>query len=106
MLGKGPKRSSQQRFKDFFGWRIRRIPFANDSEPEEERTPAEVAESILLAYITASPMQVPLTAWDKGYFKVCIYSTLNTLSPLFPIFVGGLLAVTPNEEYNRVNFSH
>jgi hypothetical protein len=50
-------------------------------------------------------MQVPLTAWDKGHFKVCIYSTLDTLSPLFPIFVGGLLTVTPNETYDRVNFS-
>jgi hypothetical protein len=49
-------------------------------------------------------MQVPLTAWDKGHFKVCIYSTLNTLSPLFPIFVGGLLTVTPDETYDRVNF--
>jgi hypothetical protein len=106
MLGKSPKRSTWQRTRDFFGWRRRVASSANNAETaEEERTPAKAEESILLAYLTVSPLQVPLTAWDKGHYKVCIYSTLSTLSPLFPIFVGGLLTVTPNEQYNRVNFS-
>ncbi|KAF8847247.1 hypothetical protein BDZ45DRAFT_347841 [Acephala macrosclerotiorum] len=106
MFGKGPKRSSWQRTRDFFGWRRRLASSANNNAiTEEERIPAKVEESILLEYLTVSPLQVPLTAWDKAHFKVCIYSTLSTLSPLFPIFVGGLLIVTPNEQYNRVNFS-
>jgi hypothetical protein len=106
MFGKGPKVSIWRRLRDWLGLRHRATSSANNPElSEAERTPATAAESILLAYITVSPMQVPLTAWDKGHFKVCIYSTLNTLSPLFPIFVGGLLTVTPNETYDRVNFS-
>lgn len=106
MFGEGRKKSIWQRSRGWLGWRPRAASSANNTEPpEEDRTPAKVAESILLAYITVSPMQVPLTAWDNGHFKVCIYSTLNTLSPLFPIFVGGLLTVTPNEKYDRVNFS-
>jgi len=105
MFGKGPEVSFGRRVKEFLGWPWWRS--AINTEPEErteERTPATAAESILLAYITVSPLQVPLTAWDKGHYKVCIYSTLSTLSPLFPIFVGGLLTVTPNEKYDRVNF--
>jgi hypothetical protein len=103
MFGKGPERSIWQHTRDFFGWR-RRVASSTETA-EEERTPAKAEESVLLAYLTISPLQVPLTAWDKGHYKVCIYSTLSTLSPLFPIFVGGLLIVTPNEQYNRVNFS-
>jgi hypothetical protein len=105
MFGKGSEVSFGRRVKEFLGWPWWRS--AINTEPEErteERTPATAAESILLAYITVSPLQVPLTAWDKGHYKVCIYSTLSTLSPLFPIFVGGLLTVTPNEKYDRVNF--
>jgi Protein of unknown function (DUF3433) len=106
MFGEGPKKSIWQHSKDWLGLRTRAASSASNTKtPEEERTPAKAAESILLAYITVSPMQVPLTAWDNGHFKVCIYSTLSTLSPLFPIFVGGLLTVTPNEENDRVNFS-
>jgi hypothetical protein len=106
MFGKGRKISIWQRSRGWLGWRPMAASSANNTEPpEEERTPAKAAESILLAYITVSPMQVPLTAWDNGHFKVCIYSTLNTLSPLFPIFVGGLVSVTPNENHDRVNFS-
>jgi hypothetical protein len=99
MFGKGPEKTFRQRSRDWLGW-WRPKPASS----EEKRTPATAAESILLAYITVSPLQVPLSAWEKGHFKVCIYSTLNTLSPLFPIFVGGLLVVTPNEANNRVNF--
>ncbi|OCL11820.1 hypothetical protein AOQ84DRAFT_386557 [Glonium stellatum] len=101
MYGEGPKKTIWQRCREWLGWR-----HGTNNEPsDEKRTPAKTAESILLAYITVSPFQVPLTAWDKGHYKVCIYSTLNTLSPLFPIFVGGLLTVTPDEKYDKVNFS-
>jgi hypothetical protein len=106
MFGESDKIPMRQHLRDWLGWRTKAASSANNTEPtEEKRTPAKAAESILLAYITVSPMQVPLTAWDNGHFKVCIYSTLNTLSPLFPIFVGGLLTVTPDETYDRVNFS-
>lgn len=66
--------------------------------------PVEANESILLNYITVSPLQVPLTAWDRKHWKVCIYSSLNTLSPLFPIFVGALLVPTANKDKVRVDF--
>jgi hypothetical protein len=106
MFGEGPKKSICQRIRDWLGWRPRAASSANNAEPlGEERTPAKAAESILLAYITVSPMQVPLTAWDNGHFKVCIYSTLSTLSPLFPIFVGGLLTVSPDDNFDKVNFT-
>lgn len=106
MYGKGPKRTVRQYITEWVGWRRRSTSLVNSSGSlEEERIPASVRESILLAYITLSPMQVPLTAWDNRHYKVCIYSTLSTLSPLFPIFVGGLLTVTPDEKYDRVNFS-
>jgi hypothetical protein len=106
MFGEDPKKTPWQRLRDWLGWRPRAVFSANNTNrPEEERIPATAAESILLAYITVSPLQVPLTAWDKGHVKVFIYSTLNTLSPLFPIFVGGLLTVTPNKSYDQVNFS-
>jgi hypothetical protein len=58
------------------------------------KEPADADATVLLAYITLSPVQVPLTAYVRQDYKVCWYSTLNTLSPLFPIFVGGLLTVT------------
>jgi hypothetical protein len=104
MFGELPDESFGRRVKDFVGWPWWRRRTSMNAEPEQ-RIPAKAEESILLAYITLSPFQVPLTAWDKGHYKVCIYSTLSTLSPLFPIFVGGLLTVTPNETYDRVNFS-
>ncbi len=105
MFGKEPDVSFGRRVKDFLGWPWwRRKTASNFDTGPEERTPVTAAESILLAYITVSPLQVPLTAWDKGHYKVCIYSTLSTLSPLFPIFVGGLLTVTTEETYDRVNF--
>jgi hypothetical protein len=68
---------------------------------------ADADATVLLAYITLSPVQVPLTAYVRGDYNVCWYSTLNTLSPLFPIFVGGLLTVTSGEtKYpHRVEFS-
>jgi len=103
MFGKRPNETFGYQVRDFIGWpwwrRMKASAFATEPEP------ATAAESILLAYITVSPLQVPLTAWDKGHYKVCIYSTLSTLSPIFPIFVGGLLTVTPDETYDRVNFS-
>ncbi|EXJ68559.1 uncharacterized protein A1O5_08353 [Cladophialophora psammophila CBS 110553] len=49
------------------------------------------ADTVLLAYITTSPFQVPITAIEKGHYKVAAFSILNSLSPLFPIFIGGLL---------------
>jgi len=107
MFGEDLKISKPQRLRNCLGWRRKTASTANSTElpDDEERKPAKAAESILLAYITVSPLQVPLTAWDNGHFKVCIYSTLSTLSPLFPIFVGGLLTVTPDNTYERVNFS-
>ncbi|KAH8665112.1 hypothetical protein BGZ60DRAFT_565279 [Tricladium varicosporioides] len=107
MFGEGPKVTFWHRLRDAIGFPGPGAASSsnNTGPPEEERIPAKAAESIILAYITVSPLQVPLTAWDNGHFKVCIYSTLSTLSPLFPIFVGGLLTVTPDETYNRVNFS-
>jgi hypothetical protein len=106
MFGKEADVSFWRRVRDFIGWPWWRRKKAST---KKEPTPATAAESILLAYITVSPLQVPLTAWDKGHYKVCIYSTLSTLSPLFPIFVGGLLTVTPDGitpegTYDRVNF--
>jgi len=70
-----------------------------------KENPAEADESILLSYITLSPLQVPLTAYDKGHYMVSWYSTLNTISPLFPIFVGGLLTVSGDDKRVRFSFS-
>ncbi|KAK4949892.1 hypothetical protein LTR10_011734 [Elasticomyces elasticus] len=56
--------------------------------------PGAADKTILSAYITASPLQVPLSAYDNGDYKVSFFSTLNTLSPLFPIFIGGLLTLS------------
>ena len=103
MFGEGPEKSTLQHIKDWFGWRLKEGSSA--AITEEERKPAKAADTILLAYITVSPLQVPLTAWEKGHLWVCIYSTLNTSSPLFPILVGGLLIVTPDEKSDRVNFT-
>jgi Protein of unknown function (DUF3433) len=69
------------------------------------KKPAEADQSILLSYITLSPLQVPLTAYDKKHYKVSWYSTLNTISPLFPIFVGGLLTVSGDKERVTFDFS-
>ncbi|EXJ62270.1 hypothetical protein A1O7_02703 [Cladophialophora yegresii CBS 114405] len=63
------------------------------------------ADTVLLAYITTSPLQVPITAIDKGHYRVAAFSTLNTLSPLFPIFIGGLLTLTDERETNTVMFN-
>jgi hypothetical protein len=65
----------------------------------------KASETVLLAYITLSPLQVPLTAYDKGHYKVSWFSTLNTLSPLFPIFVGGLLTVSAKGDGVLLSFS-
>jgi hypothetical protein len=67
--------------------------------------PGKASETVLLAYITLSPLQVPLTAYDNGHYKVSWFSTLNTLSPLFPIFVGGLLTVSAKGEQVSLSFS-
>lgn len=66
-------------------------------------SPATAADTILLGYLTASPLEVPLTALDNGHRKVAWFSTLATFSPLFPIFVGGLFTITSTRE--RVYFS-
>jgi len=58
----------------------------------------EAAKTVLLSYITLSPLQVPLTAYDNEHYKVSWFSTLNTISPLFPIFVGGLLTVSEDSK--------
>ena len=67
--------------------------------------PGKASETVLLAYITLSPLQVPLTAYDHGHYKVSWFSTLNTLSPLFPIFVGGLFTVSAVGDQVKLNFS-
>jgi hypothetical protein len=98
MFGESPeKRTIWELTRDYIGWRRRNA--------SSDREPAKAEESILLAYLTVSPLQVPLTAWKKGHYKVGLYSTLSTLSPIFPIFVGGLLIVTPDEQNKRVDFS-
>jgi hypothetical protein len=50
-----------------------------------------VSDTLLLEYPSASPFQVPLTAWSKGHYKVCWFSILHTISPLFQIFVASLV---------------
>lgn len=69
--------------------------------------PGQAAKTVLLDYITLSSLQVPLTAYANEHYKVSWFSTLNTISPLFPIFVGGLLTVapTPNGEHVHLSFS-
>lgn len=69
--------------------------------------PGQAAKTALLDYITLSSLQVPLTAYANEHYKVSWFSTLNTISPLFPIFVGGLLTVspTPNGEHVHLSFS-
>jgi hypothetical protein len=67
--------------------------------------PGKASETVLLAYITLSPLDVPLTAYNSGHYKVSWFSTLNTLSPLFPIFVGGLLTVFPEGDRVSLVFS-
>lgn len=67
-------------------------------------TPGEAADTVLLAYITTSPLQVPITALAKGHYRVALFSTLNTLSPLFPIFIGGLLTLSESEDRKTVRF--
>ncbi|OAL29700.1 hypothetical protein AYO22_02114 [Fonsecaea multimorphosa] len=63
----------------------------------------DAEDTVLLAYITTSPLQVPITAIAKGHYKVAVFSILNTLSPLFPIFIGGLLQL--EDEGKRVMFT-
>jgi hypothetical protein len=75
-------------------------PFVNMFE-----TSGKASETVLLAYITLSPLDVPLTAYNNGHYKVSWFSTLNTLSPLFPIFVGGLLTVFPKGDRVSLVFS-
>ncbi|OAG38520.1 hypothetical protein AYO21_07342 [Fonsecaea monophora] len=65
----------------------------------------DAADTVLLAYITTSPLQVPITAIVKGHYKVATFSILNTLSPLFPIFIGGLLQLEDDDEKVRFMFS-
>ena len=67
--------------------------------------PGKASETVLLAYITLSPLEVPLMAYDNGHYKVSWFSTLNTLSPLFPIFVGGLLTVSAKGDRVLLSFS-
>jgi hypothetical protein len=67
--------------------------------------PGKASETVLLAYITLSPLEVPLTAYNNGHYKVSWFSTLNTLSPLFPIFVGGLLTVSAKGDRVSLSFS-
>ena len=56
--------------------------------------PGDAADTVLLAYITTSPLQLLISAIAKGHYKVAMLSTLNSLLPLFPIFIGGLLTLT------------
>ncbi|OAP65115.1 hypothetical protein AYL99_01087 [Fonsecaea erecta] len=65
----------------------------------------DAADTVLLAYITTSPLQVPITAIEKGHYKVAVFSILNTLSPLFPIFIGGLLQLEDDGKKVKFNFS-
>ena len=71
------------------------------------KQPGQAAKTVLLDYITLSSLQVPLTAYANKHYKVSWFSTLNTISPLFPIFVGGLLTVapSPNAEHVHLSFS-
>jgi hypothetical protein len=75
-------------------------PFVNMFEK-----PGNAADTVLLAYITTSPLQVPITAIAKGHYRVALFSTLNTLAPLFPIFVGGLISLTSDDDTVIFTFS-
>ena len=66
---------------------------------------ATASQTILLSYLTASPLQVPLTAYDQGHYKVSWFSALGTISPPFPIFVGGLFTITGNRDTVFFQFS-
>ena len=68
-------------------------------------SPGAASETVLLSYITLSPLQIPLEAFDKEHYKVSWFSTLNTISPLFPIFIGGLLTVSGDVETVQLTFS-
>lgn len=67
--------------------------------------PGNAADTVLLAYITTSPLQVPITAVAKGHYRVATFSALNTLSPLFPIFIGGLLTLSDGGDKVIFTFS-
>ena len=75
-------------------------PFVNMFE-----TPESATNTILLAYSTMAPLEVPLKAYDNGHYKVCWYSALSTASPLFPIFIGGLLTMTSQDNDVHFQFS-
>lgn len=67
--------------------------------------PGQAAKTVLLDYITLSSLQIPLTAYANEHNKVSWFSTLNTISPLFPIFLGGLLTVAPTKDGEAVHLS-
>ena len=54
----------------------------------------DAANTIALSYLTASSLDVPLHAFNKGHWKVAWFAILATLAPLFPILVSALFTIT------------
>jgi hypothetical protein len=69
------------------------------------RVAGAAPETILLDYMTISPLEVPLKAWDNGHYKVAWFSFLNTISPLFPLLLLGLVTMAGTGNTLEVRFS-
>lgn len=67
-------------------------------------------ETVLLAYSTASPIEVPQKAFAAGHYKVAFFSILNTVSTVFPIYVASIYTIVNTGDriyltYSPLSFS-
>jgi hypothetical protein len=64
-------------------------PFANMARSDTSAT-----ESLLLNYVWGTPGVVTFDALKNHHWRVAWFSSLNLISPLFPILVAGLFTIT------------
>ena len=67
--------------------------------------PSSAEKTILLDYLTLSPLAVILQAWDHRHWKVLYFAILNMLAPTLQLIPAGILMMTSKDDVIYGSFS-
>ena len=67
--------------------------------------PSSAERTILLDYLTLSPLAVILQAWDHRHWKVLYFAILNMLAPTLQLIPAGILMMTSKDDVIYGSFS-
>jgi hypothetical protein len=67
--------------------------------------PSSAEKTILLDYLTLSPLAVLLQAWNHRHWKVLYFATLSLLGPALQLIPAGVLLLTSKEDVIYGSFS-